>query len=76
MINTNLLKGKIVAKGFTQQQLAEKMNISLNSLSAKINGKKAFTLPEVDKLCEVVEITDAKEKCEIFLPGKSHIWDN
>lgn len=68
MVNTNLLKGKIVAKGYTQTQVAEKMHISVNSLSAKINGKKAFTLPEVARLCEILGITDPKEKCEIFLP--------
>lgn len=68
MVNTNLLKGKIVANGYTQGQLAEKMNISVNSFSAKINGKNAFTLPEVERMCEFLGITDPKEKCEIFLP--------
>lgn len=68
MVNTNLLKGKFVSKGYTQALLAKEMNISVNSLSAKINGKTAFTLPEVAKLCEILGIDDPKEKCEIFLP--------
>lgn len=68
MVNTNLLKGKIVANGFTQQRLSEEMKLSVNSISAKINGKKAFTLPEVWKLCEILKIDDPKEKIDIFLP--------
>ncbi len=68
MLNTNALKGKIVANGYTQQQLANTMKLSLNTISSKINGKKAFTLPEVEKLCDILKIDDPLEKCSIFLP--------
>lgn len=76
MINTKLLKGKMVANGYTQMQLAGKMNICLNSLSAKINAKKAFTLPEAHRLCKILNITDPQEKCEIFFPEKSPNGDS
>jgi transcriptional regulator with XRE-family HTH domain len=35
----NALKGYIKKKGYNQEQLAEKLNISQGSLSAAINGK-------------------------------------
>lgn len=67
MVNTALLKGKIVANGFTQRTLSEKMKISENNLSAKINGKSEFDLSQVMALCEILCINDPKEKCDIFL---------
>ena len=67
MINVNLLKGKIVAAGYNQRGLAEKVGMSANSLNAKINGKKKFDTDEVFKICEALNITDPSEKCNIFL---------
>lgn len=67
MVNTNLLKGKIVARGMRQTDVAEAIGISENTLSAKIQGKSSFTLDQVEKLCSILKINDVKEKCEIFL---------
>lgn len=67
MVNTMLLKGKIVANGLTQRVLAEKMKISENNLSAKITGKSEFDLSQVMMLCEILNINDPDEKCKIFL---------
>ena len=47
MVDTNLLKGKIVAAGYTQQKLAAEAGMSTNSLNAKINGRKTFDADEV-----------------------------
>lgn len=57
-MNGNLLKGKIVEKGYTQDQLAKRIGISGNSLSRKILGKREFTLSEVIKICNTLEISD------------------
>jgi len=67
VINSSLLKGKIVANNYTQKTLAEKMNISENSLNAKINGKADFDLSQVILLCELLGINSPDEKCQIFL---------
>lgn len=66
-MNANLLRGKMVSNGFTQETLAQKMNITANTLSAKMNGKSQFDLAEVLKMCEILGITNNEEKCEIFL---------
>ena len=67
MINTNLLKGKILSAGFTQQTLAPLVKMSVNSLNAKINGRKVFDTDEVERICDILNITDPVEKCLIFL---------
>ena len=67
LVNANLLRGKMVSNGYTQDSLARKMKISKNTLSAKINGKSQFDLEEVLLLCELLSITSNDEKCNIFL---------
>ena len=64
MINTNLLKGKILSAGFTQQTLAPLVKMSVNSLNAKINGRKVFDTDEVERICDILNITDPVEKCQ------------
>ena len=75
MVDSNLLKGKIVAAGYTQQSLAPAVKMSLNSLNSKINGRKNFDTEEIARICEVLGITDPREKCNIFLSQKSHKWE-
>lgn len=55
-MNANLIRGKIVECGLTQQKLAEKTGISTNSLSRKLSGKRDFRLEEVKKICSVLNI--------------------
>lgn len=71
MINTNLLKAKIIANGFTQERIAQKMGMSKNTFSSKINNKAPFNIAEVFQLCELLHIESAEEKCAIFLAGAS-----
>lgn len=66
-MNTNLLRGKIVASGMTQYKLAELLHMSKNTLSNKVQGHTSFTLEEVNQLCELLQIDDNTEKAKIFL---------
>ncbi|MBC8708733.1 helix-turn-helix transcriptional regulator [Staphylococcus pseudintermedius] len=45
----NLIKGYRVALGYTQSQMAEKLNLSTNSYSDKEKGKRTFTATEIKK---------------------------
>jgi len=72
MVNANLLRGKMVSAGYTQKELAGALGMSENTLSAKINGSSSFTLKEVYAICSLLNISDFREKCEIFLPESSH----
>ncbi len=57
-MNSNLLRGKIAEKGYTQEKLAKEVGISSNSLSRKLLGKREFTLTEVVSICKVLDIAD------------------
>ena len=43
-MNSNLLRAALAQQGMTQGKLAELVEISPNSLSRKLNGKRQFTL--------------------------------
>lgn len=67
-MNASLLRGEIAANSLTASQLAKRIGISRNTLSAKMQGKRSFTLDEVYKICDVLNISNAKRINEIFLP--------
>lgn len=70
-MNANMLKGRIVEKGYSQRALAKRINMSVNTLNEKLNGKRPFNTDEVILLCEVLGITNSSEKTEIFLSQPS-----
>lgn len=72
MVNTNRLKGLMVSFGYTQVTLAEKIGISKNALNLKINNNGVFDTNEIEKICEVLDITTDKDKVDIFLFKPSH----
>ena len=76
MLNKNRLMGAIARAGFTQRSLANSMGISKNTLNSKINGKGYFDIQQIDLMCEVLGISDDKEKIEIFLSKSSQNRDD
>lgn len=66
-MNANLLRSKMVAAGMTQGELAAKMGVCKNTMSGKMTGQSSFTLKEVERLCQLLSITDSTEKVDIFL---------
>ncbi len=71
-MNSNLLKGSIVATGMTQGQAAKLFGMSQNSLSRKMTNKREFTLGETLKIKEVLGLSD-QDFYNIFLRRTSHI---
>ena len=67
MVQTNLLKGKIVMSGISRRELAKMIHMSESTLSDKINGKRSFTVDEVELLCDILDIKSSDEKVSIFL---------
>lgn len=57
MTNSLKLRSVILEKGFTQDQIAEKLGISSTSLNYKINNKTEFKASEIKKLSEILELT-------------------
>jgi transcriptional regulator with XRE-family HTH domain len=62
MILVNELKGKIKAKGYTQERLAKELGISPKTLSNKLS-KGVFGTNEIE---QIIKILDIKNPLEIF----------
>ena len=70
-MQSNELKGKIVAAGYSQRSLAMAMrqagvSISKNTLSKKVNGRTAFNTDEVVCICDLLKSTILKRKRFFF----------
>lgn len=62
MINVNELKGRIVAKGYTQTDVANKIGITPKTFSTKLK-KGVLNSKEIEKL---IDILDIKNPIDIF----------
>ena len=66
MTNTNLLKQAIEETGLKIGFIASTVGISRQSLWNKVNNQSMFNQYEIDKLCEILNITSLKQKEAIF----------
>ena len=62
MILVNELRGRMIAKGYTQARLANALKISNVTLSRKLRSG-IFLSSEIEKM---VELLDIKDPCSIF----------
>lgn len=71
-MNKHLLMAEATKRGVrTIKELSEASGIKRNTLSAKLNGHRAFDTNEIDRLCDVSGISDGAIKAEIFLRESS-----
>lgn len=66
VINKKMLKAAMVMSGMTQGDLAKAMGMSTPSMNYRINGKREFSISEIQMLCELLELSD-EQKLQIFL---------
>lgn len=58
MVNVNKLKGKIVERGMTMAELAQKIGIDRSTLYRKLNSEgKDFTIEEADLISKELQLT-------------------
>lgn len=57
MIDTNKLKAAWVAKGYTQKEVADRLNLSDKTLYNRMN-KGVFGSDEIEKLMIILDISD------------------
>ncbi len=62
-MNVNKLRGIIAEKRLTQTQISKGMDISLQTLNAKLNNRSPWTLEDCRKL---IRILDLENPAEIF----------
>lgn len=67
-MNVKKIKAALVETGFTQRSLAKAMNISKNTLNAKINGKTPISIEEAIQLAEILKL-NKEEFDAIFFCG-------
>ena len=68
MIQKNILKSKLSLKEKTQKDLAKALGLSKVSVSKKVNGLLRFSLPEVKKVKDYLDLTN-DDVVEIFING-------
>lgn len=56
MVNSKLLKGIYVSKGYTQKTLAQELHMTEKTLNNKINNKYSFGSDEIEKLIIILDI--------------------
>jgi len=57
MLDSQLLKAKLVEKSLTLEKTAEKMGITKSTLSKKVNGLCDFKFCEIDDLSTILELS-------------------
>lgn len=62
----NKLKGLMKEKNYSQSKLAEILNISTQSLNAKLNGRSQFTVQEAFEIISILKIESSNDIVEIF----------
>lgn len=70
MTNTEMLRDVIKKSGLKLEFIAKKLGITRFSLSKKIENVTEFKTSEVQKMCDVLRITDPQDKEAIFFAQK------
>lgn len=66
MTNTEKLNAYIQASGLKKSHIARVLDVAEATLARKINNAQDFRASEINKLCELLGITDLEEKEAIF----------
>lgn len=66
MTNTRELLQEIDNSGLKKSWIAEKLGLSYHGLQKKINNDNEFKASEIMMLCDILHITSAERKEEIF----------
>ena len=74
MVDTNKLRGAIVAKGKDQQQVAKEIGIDRSTFYRKMKEGGAFTIEEVSNMAKTIPLTN-EEAIDIFLNNESQKRD-
>lgn len=68
LTNTNELRAAITRKGMTQEQVADILKISVQTMNYKVNNKREFKATEIKALIDLLEIPEDKVNM-IFFAG-------
>lgn len=63
----SLIKYWLSKNNMSQKELANKLGITENTLSLKINGSLSTTTKDALKICEILHINSLEDRAKIFL---------
>lgn len=66
MTDVTLLRDKIAKSGYKMQYIAQQLGITPQGLYLKLNNTNQFRADEIQILCRLLHITDAREMKRIF----------
>lgn len=66
MTNTEEIRKLIKNKGLKLSYIASQIGLSPRAFTLKLENKYSFTVEEVAKLCDVLEIKSLKERDRLF----------
>jgi len=69
LVDTNKLRGAIVANGKDQKQVAKELGIDKSTFYRKMKEGGTFSIGEASRMAEIIPLTDA-EAISIFFNGK------
>lgn len=72
VLNHDKLRGRIIEKFGSNAKFAEHLEISIASLSSKLNGKTDFTASEIYKSCILLDIKN-EEVFDYFFTLKTEL---
>lgn len=67
-MNNELLSEKISRSGLKKYSIASKLGIDRKSLTNKVSGRTCFTLEEISKLVDILDMSEDEFR-DIFLPS-------
>ncbi len=70
MTDSNALRAAIVGAGLKIPQLAELLDVSVQTFYNKINGKSEFFASEIDLLCDVLHLSVEQRMAIFFCVAK------
>lgn len=69
MMNANMLKGRIIEKGFSIKEFSKQTEIKKTALYRKLSGKTEFNRIEIERIAEVLKLS-SDEIRNIFFDEK------
>ncbi|QRG86348.1 helix-turn-helix domain-containing protein [Bulleidia sp. zg-1006] len=59
-MNTQVLKGLLVVKGYTYSDISNKLGISLTAFTRKMNGVTQFKQDEIKNISSILNLSDSQ----------------
>ena len=66
------LRGRIIEKFGTQEAFGKALNVSIQTVCAKLNGRSAFSQDDIIKWCELLDISASEVGDYFFAPALSN----